>query len=116
MNLSPRDRKWFLEELTPISRREGLKRARYLKSGLTSFSVEGKPQLLATAFYDCVNLDPETGLCRSYDDLPATCAGFPEYQGPWPDPSKALPPTCAWRADLGLPVETPVPLPSRKDS
>lgn len=114
VHLSPRDRRWFLEELTPISRREGLRRAPYLGNGLTGYSVMGEAMVLPTAFYECSNLDRETGLCRSYDDLPDTCSGFPEYDSPWPDPKKNLPPTCVWRADLGLPVETPVPLPSRR--
>lgn len=103
----PLDREFALEHLTPISRREGLRRAPYFTAGgVTVLGAPGQPgsEFLAYSFfYECDRFDRETRQCTAYDDRPPMCSEYPHYGQP--DPAKAIPLMCAFRADIGLPVE-----------
>lgn len=78
--MSDRDRNWVLNELTPISRREGLRRTPHFKGGgktVFQFDGAGSPTVAFSLFYECKNLDPVTKMCRVYDDRPSACRDFP---------------------------------------
>lgn len=107
--LDPRNRKFILEDLTPIPTREGRARAPYL-DWMTMGIVEGKVEMAATVFYNCRHFDAETRSCTNYDNRPPMCSKYPWYDQP-PDPTKSIPPTCSYNADVG---RTPVPLPTRR--
>lgn len=100
--LDPADRAFVIDALTPVRRRDGLRRASYLSAGVTVMGRPGSPESTVLAwsfFYDCRHFDPETRRCTNYDNRPPLCRDFPWYGDP-PDPSKALPTECAYRADL----------------
>jgi Fe-S-cluster containining protein len=99
------NRRWVLEDLTMISRREGLTRSPYVKKGLTIFADEntGEALWVWSFFYNCKHYDRETKQCRNYENRPPICSGFPWYDQP-PDSTKALPFDCSYRADQGVPV------------
>lgn len=103
----PETARWVLEDLTPISRRQGLTEVDYLsEGGRTMAIVDGVPTVGWTYFYRCRHFDAEARLCRNYENRPPACRDYPWYGDP-PDPNKALPRECAFRADLG---QVPVPL------
>lgn len=105
--LAPRDemeaenRRWVLEDLTPISRREGLRRTPYVKDGLTIYGNEntGETFWFWSHFYDCKHYDAATKRCMNYDNRPPMCRDFPWY-GVAPDPLKSLPEHCSYRSDV----------------
>lgn len=100
--LDARTRRWILEELTPISRREGKARAPWVGGGMTLKNGRYSPDY--SFFYECKNFDPVTRLCAAYDDRPEVCSGYPWYQAA-PNPGAALPPYCSYREDIGKSVE-----------
>lgn len=56
-------------------------------------------------FYRCRWFDRDTRTCTNYDDRPPGCRDYPwGATGGVPDPRAALPPSCSFRADIGLPV------------
>lgn len=99
--------RWVVEDLVPISRRV-VKESQpfYLQQ-----NVIPPPDLLFAGevgilpyFYTCTKWDPETRLCTDYENRPPPCRKYPWYDE-GPNPAKALPPTCSYREDVGLPVE-----------
>jgi Fe-S-cluster containining protein len=87
--IDDRTRRWVLEELHPLTRREA------------------RP-----TYYRCDNYDPGTRQCTAYDDRPGVCRDHPTYGQPV-NPGASLPPGCSYRADIGQPVDpdwTPVTL------
>jgi uncharacterized cysteine cluster protein YcgN (CxxCxxCC family) len=52
----------------------------------------------------CDNYDEETRRCTDYENRPDICRRYPWFNGV-PVPGAQLPPTCSFRADIGLPVE-----------
>jgi Fe-S-cluster containining protein len=103
--LDPENLRWFREDLAQISRREGLRRAPYFTSGITTSIHAGEIDVLFTHFYECKNFDAETKQCGIYETRPPICSGFPWY-GNKPDPTKAMPPECGFLEDVGItPVE-----------
>lgn len=108
--LTADERRFVLEDLTPITRRDGMARASYLSAGVTVMGQPGSPEsvvLAWSAFYTCRHYDPETRRCGNYANRPRMCREYPWY-GDGPDPAKALPGPCAYRADRG---ETPEEIP-----
>lgn len=110
------NRDFMLNHLRPISRREGLRRAPYLTDGVTVMGRPGEPgsEVIAYSFfYECEFFDTDTRRCTNYDNRPPMCRMYPWYgNDPTRDSlekSKALPRMCAFRADLGQPVE-PIPV------
>lgn len=104
LHLTDADRRWVLEDLTPISRREGLERSPHMsQGGRTAYLHEGEPVLLWTHFYECRHYDPETRQCMNYDNRPDICSGYPWFDMP-PEPNLALPLECSFREDIGQPV------------
>ncbi len=59
-------------------------------------------------FYHCRHFDAETRSCLNYENRPRVCRTYPFADG-IVQPSSALPATCAFRADIGLPV-APMPV------
>lgn len=99
---------WYRQHLTVIRRRDGRRMVADWSSGWSEMVINGRPQLLAAHYYRCDLFDPATRRCGDYEHRPAVCRGYPWY-GDSPDPNKVLPPTCSYRADIGLPVaEVPV--------
>lgn len=102
------DRAFMLEHLTPLPRREGIARARYLTQGGVTFGmIAGELVEVWSQFYSCDRFDPETRRCTAYDERPPMCRDYPWYGDP-PDPRKALPTTCTHLTELGrqpVPVE-----------
>lgn len=71
--------------------------------------TEDGPQILRY-FYNCRWFDRDTRSCTNYDDRPPMCRDYPHY-GHAPNPAKALPVCCSFRADVGQPVaDIPVQL------
>lgn len=114
MDISPalteRDKRWYFEELTMLPQKEGRARtADYLKQGgVTYMSVFENGVwdnvTLISHYYECSNYDRETRLCKSYDDRPSACFGYPWYDR-GTDLSVPLPPECGYRKDQGLPIQ-----------
>lgn len=100
--------KWVTEALTPMPLREAKAKAPHLFTGRPMADANGKP-VDVPLFYRCANLDHETRRCTVYDDRPQWCSGYPRYDEPVTPPHAALPETCAYRAEQGLPVR-PVPV------
>lgn len=91
-------RRWVLEDLTPLSRREGLRRAPYLAQGGTTMAIiAGRPTLAYSVFYECRHFDPDTKKCGIYDDRPDACREYPLYGEAVLDPAKAVPAECVYR-------------------
>ena len=96
---SAEDRRFVIEDLTPMRRRDGLQRASYLSSGVTVMGSPGSPggALLAWSFfYECRHFDRETRRCLNYENRPPLCRSYPWYDD-GPDPAKALPESCVYR-------------------
>lgn len=110
-------RRWVLEDLTPISRREGLRRTPWLqREGAVVIAFMGDEVIVdAHSYYDCKHFDRETRRCTNYENRPQPCRDYPWYDGT-PTPAAALPGWCSFNADVGREV-TPVPvelLPTRR--
>lgn len=104
--LDPDELAFYRQHLTPMRRRDG---RRMVKDWAGPFSVfvDQDTQQLVTVwqhYYRCDRYDVETRRCGDYEHRPDVCRGFPWYGDP-PDRDKSLPPTCSYRADVGLPVE-----------
>jgi Fe-S-cluster containining protein len=102
--LDDRTRRWVLDDLTPMSRRDVLDREPWLldKSTRLSAAVDGG-DLFVPYFYSCRWFDETERRCTNWDDRPAPCRMYPWLDEP--QPTAALPPTCSFRADIGQPVE-----------
>lgn len=109
--IDARTRRWILDELEVIPPKEARRIAPWREDEALQMTPDGWSAEYPT-YYRCSNLDEETGLCTSHDDLPPTCSGYPYYGTGKVLPGMHLPPRCAFRADQGLPVEEwqPVPL------
>lgn len=98
--IEPRTRKWLLEELTPMPRRE----AREKEPWLFTTNIHGRFLEDSLPFYyRCKWFDEETRACTNYDDRPEPCRDYPWGDGP-PKPNAALAPSCSFREDIGQPV------------
>lgn len=104
--IDPANRAWVLNDLTPITRREGIRRTG-MNGGITTAVVghgrSTEAVLTLTFFYECRHYDDASRTCRAYDQRPPMCADYPWYGMP-PEPGKFLPPECSFRADIGQPV------------
>lgn len=105
-NLGPEDRRWVLEDLTPMSRRDAKDLAWYQFSRPTLGVVNGRPVPGPAYYFRCRNLDPVTKACGIYDHRPPACEGYPWYGGE-PHPDMAIPPECGYNLDVG---REPVPV------
>ena len=113
--IDDRTRRWVLEELTPISRREGLDMRPDLRGRNTLTWARDHWEATYSSFYLCSNFDVDTRRCSAYDDRPPVCAGYPHYgKPPRADAVPALPPECSFNVDYGLPVADWQPVPLRK--
>lgn len=99
-DMDPLNRRWVLEDLTPISRREGMARSPYVKDGLTILGDQrtGEAHWFWSFFYDCKHYDAENKRCTNYENRPPICRDYPWYDG-GVDTQKALPLECSFRAD-----------------
>lgn len=96
---------WMRAHLTPIvPRRDGLKMVSAWSRGVSDFVFDGQLMLVLSWFYRCDLYDPGTRRCTDWENRPDMCRGYPWFDDP-PDTTKVLPPTCSYRADIGLPVE-----------
>jgi Fe-S-cluster containining protein len=105
--MSPEDRRFVLEDLTPISRRAGDALGAYWIGELETARGQpwrGRNGSPLRFYFRCRHFDEESRRCLNYDDRPPLCRAFPFHGAP-PMPGQALPPPCSFRADLGQPVE-----------
>jgi Fe-S-cluster containining protein len=119
--IPPKLRRFILEDLTPIRRSEGLRRASYMtgggqtwtweKDGETGKPIENSAHVDVTHFYECRHFDRETRRCNNYEGRTWACAGYPWF-GMKPDPAFSLPARCSFNADVGRPVAVSI---ERKD-
>ena len=114
------DGAWLREHLHPIPRRDGMARQPWARGRGWSERIDGhgQPVIEAAFYYECDRYDPVAKRCTDYEGRPSMCRDYPWSGGP-PNPDADLPPTCSYRADLGLPVEgevaVPAPTPVRRD-
>lgn len=97
--LEPENRRFVLEDLTPITRGAGLRRASYLKGGVTSGIIGGEIIMMFSFFYECRHFDTTTRECRNYANRPPMCRDFPWYGEP-ADETKSIPANCSYSADV----------------
>lgn len=103
--LDPDEYRWATEDLTLLGRREGMRRAEYLESGMTFGIGPDGVIMLWSYFYDCRWFDKDRRVCTNYDNRPDVCSGYP-WMGDPPDRRKALPPECGFVVDVGrVPVK-----------
>lgn len=98
--IEPENLRWVLEDLTPMTRREGLRQAPYMTNGLTILGNEdtGEATWVWSHFYTCRHYDADNKRCMNYENRPPICRDFPWYAGDV-DHSKSLPEHCSFRAD-----------------
>lgn len=102
--------RWVIDDLTPISYREGLSLAPWMQG--RTFAVDPMGDELAVPhFYQCKNLDVDTGRCGIYQSRPQPCRTYPWGDGK-PNGLTTLPPRCSYQADI--PTATPVEFPTRR--
>lgn len=105
--ISERDRRWLLEDLSPMGGREAAAKTPWLRGHLSAGMVGGRV-VIGRFFYWCRHFDPATRTCASHDDLPSACKDYPWRDDP-PHPAKTLPPQCGYNVDVGrVPVELTV--------
>jgi Fe-S-cluster containining protein len=111
----PEDWRFILEDLDVITRREAFEIHPWLKdAGLLQSDINGELSAIST-YYLCRWHDVETGRCTNHENRPPLCREYP-WATPTPrekDFQLQLPPTCAYREDLGKSVE-PVPVAFRQ--
>lgn len=103
----PENRRWVLEDLTPIRRRDGLTLTNdYMPGGKTVVTqvATGRTEILFSHFFTCKWYNRETRACEAYDRRPPICSGYPWYDAP-PDDTKTIPLECSFNADVGQPVK-----------
>lgn len=116
--MDERDRQWLLNDLTPITRREGLRRSPHYHNGISEFGVRHPVTgaithvPVVTLFYECCHYDRETRRCLNYEHRPPVCSGYPWYDERV-DPAKALPEACEYRRDIG---QVPVALTTKAET
>lgn len=111
-----RTRTWYLDDLRPIGWREAQRRAPWLAAPSTILpSNAGQMLARYPSYYLCRHFDADTGRCGDHANRPDVCRNFP-YYGRESVEGMKLPPGCAFRADIGEPIEwTPVEL-GKKES
>ncbi len=100
--ISPAERRWAQDSLSPMGDKEGYAKMPHLRRPdmVDQFGAPARP-----FFFRCRKFDSQTRECTDYENRPAVCRGFPWGGGP-PRPDAALPLQCSFRADLGeVPVE-----------
>lgn len=104
-DMDPADRAWVLNDLTPMKRSDVLAREPWLldRSPRLSMAQDGS-DLFVPYFYACRWFDADSRRCTNHDGRPPACRDYP-WGDREPNPTAALPPTCSYRADQGLPVE-----------
>lgn len=98
---------WLREHLHPMGRPEGRARQPWAKGKGWSERIddEGNPIIEAVFYYQCDRYDPVAKQCTDYDGRPGMCRSYPWADG-IANPGADLPPTCSYRADIGLAVES----------
>lgn len=96
---------FYRDHLTPIRRADGRRMVAHWSTGWSEVidGATGEVSLLAAHYYRCDRYDPVAKRCTDYEHRPDVCRDYPWY-GQAPDPNKALPPTCSYRADVGMEV------------
>lgn len=112
-DIDPDEKRWILEDLTPISRRTAMERGEgdRVKSLFGLHPGTGEV-VLFSAYFECRHYDPETRTCGNYENRPDVCRHYPWYGEP-PNAGRALPEECSYNADVGRPVKL---LPTRTAS
>lgn len=100
------ERRWVLEDLTPMSRRDAKVLAAYQFERPSMGILGGKPISDPPMYYRCRNFDETTKECAIYDHRPPACSHYPWY-GNEPHPNMAIPPQCGYNLDVG---REPVPI------
>lgn len=103
--LDPYIKWWVLNVLTPMRPKEAKAKEPFI---FARPHVSARPDEMLLFTYRCQWFDEEQRVCTEYERRPPGCRNYPWKRGR-PDPTAALPPTCSFRADIGLPVE-PVPV------
>jgi hypothetical protein len=98
------EHEWMRAHLTPMRRSEGRALQPWAEGWDQYQDRDGRAQLRPGHYYRCDNYDEETRRCTDYENRPDICRRYPWFNGV-PVPGAQLPPTCSFRADIGLPVE-----------
>jgi Fe-S-cluster containining protein len=101
--LDPDERAFYDAHLTPIRRADGRRMVAHWSSGWSEFIIDGEAKMVPAFYYQCDRYDAVAKRCTDYENRPDVCRDYPWYGEP-PDPSKALPPTCSFLADVGREV------------
>ncbi len=105
-NLPADAKRWVIEDLTPMPRKEAMEKLPHLKGKVAIKRLPGghiEPDM--AFFFRCRHFDPEARRCTNYENRPSVCRKYPWFDGV-PDPNKTLPLECEYLRDVGL---APVP-------
>lgn len=99
-NLDPATRRWILEDLSPMSRREVKEKEPWLLKPSVYQKAMAESLLF---FYRCRWFDEVNRTCTNYENRPPPCREYPWPEGQ-PNPRAELPPTCSYREQINQPV------------
>lgn len=105
-NLSESNKRWVMEDLTPMHPREARRLAPWYfnpDKGLTGLT----PEESIPFFFRCRWFDRETRSCLNYDNRPEVCSDYPKTNGVMILPGTALPDPCSFNVTIGV---TPTPV------
>lgn len=76
---------------------EAREKAPYLYDRHLAATPDGPGEiLLSPNVFRCANFDPDTKLCRIWDDRPDVCRDYPLYGRSMVHPNAAIPSTCGY--------------------
>lgn len=106
--IDPADKRWILEDLTPMPRKEAKdKEPDYYHTSMDGFWDPYTVTAGLPFFYSCKHFDAATRECLNYEHRPPMCLGYP-WHGKAPNRNTLLFPKCSFREDIGQLVQTSV--------
>lgn len=104
--LDPGEAAFYRDHLTPMRRGEARRLIGHWAGPFSAVMdpLTGELDFVWQHYYRCDLYDETERRCTDYEHRPDVCRRYPWYESP-PDGNKVLPPTCSYRADVGLPVE-----------
>lgn len=95
------DRRFILEDLTPIPFKIGMAASPHLKNRTLASTANGGLAVQPN-FYSCRHYDTATRTCTNYEHRPPVCRGFPRYDLAAIPSNMALPFECTYNEDIPI--------------